>query len=76
MKGECRVKSYTQTQNESDAYTATTTYDIDLKQGWNLVRYASVNLYQDSESKFYPLHKKYETIQSIPEDIGYFFFED
>jgi hypothetical protein len=74
VKGSCTIKTYTLTQKEEDVYNATTTYDLELKAGWNLVKYRHHDLHTDSEGKKYVKNKSYTNIAELPDNIEYFYF--
>lgn len=74
VKGYCSIPSYA--MNQEDLYTKTTTYDLNLKKGWNIVRYAIDEVYTDGEGNSYPMNESYTTLDTIPEGVGFIFLED
>jgi len=73
VKGSCEVKTYTLTQKEEDVYEATTTYDMDIKPGWNLVKYSNDDLHIDSQGKKYVKHKSYTTLNEMPKGVKFIY---
>jgi hypothetical protein len=76
VTGSCDIESYTMTQKEEDVYVQKTNYDLQLKKGWNIVKYEYADLYEDSSGKIYPKVINYETIDAIPEETGFYFFSE
>ncbi|MDX1331393.1 MAG: hypothetical protein R3252_00065 [Robiginitalea sp.] len=74
VKGQCSMESYA--VNQEDLYTKTTTYDLDLKKGWNIVKYEIHEVYTDGEGNSYPMNDSYSTIASMPEGVRFIFMED
>lgn len=74
VKGSCNVESYA--VNQKDLYTKTTTYDLDFKKGWNLVKYEINEVYTDGEGNSYPMQDSYTTMAAMPEGIEFVFIED
>ena len=73
ITGSCDVETYA--KNQEDIYTQTTTYDLDFKEGWSLVKYMIDDIYEDPDGTNTPLSISYSTLESIPENVQYFFFE-
>ncbi len=76
VKGECIVKSYTLTQKETDVYDQVTSYDLDFKKGWNLVKYEYADIYTDSANKTYASKINYHTLKKMPKEASFYFFQD
>ena len=74
VKGNCSMESYA--VNQKDLYTKTTTYDLELKKGWNIVKYEIHEVYTDGEGNSYPMNDSYSTIDSIPSEVKFVFMED
>jgi len=74
VKGECSMESYA--VNQKDLYTKTTVYNLDLKKGWNIIKYEIQEVYTDGEGNSYPMKDSYSTIDSIPEEVRFIFMED
>ena len=74
VKGDCSMESYA--VNQKDLYAKTTTYDLELKKGWNIVKYEIHEVYTDSEGNSYPMNDSYSTIDAIPGDVQFIFMED
>lgn len=76
VKGSCTVKTYTLSQKEEDIYNVTTTYDLELKAGWNLVKFGYSEIHTDPEGKNYVSEKIYTTLDKIPAEVEYLYFSE
>lgn len=74
VKGACSIESYA--VNQKDLYTKTTTYNLDLKSGWNIVKYEIHEVYTDGEGNSYPMKDSYSTLASVPAQAQFIFLED
>lgn len=73
VTGSCEVETYA--KNQEDMYVMRTSYDMDFEAGWNLVKYEVTDIYEDPDGTNTPLATGYSTIDSIPEEVIYYFFE-
>ncbi len=74
VKGMCSMESYA--VNQKDLYTKTTTYDLDFKKGWNIVKYEIQEVYTDGEGNSYPMNDSYTVLDKMPGDVQFIFMED
>lgn len=74
VKGNCEMESYA--VNQKDIYTRTTTYDLELKKGWNIVKYEIEEVYTDGEGNSYPMKDSYNVLDKMPGDVQFVFLED
>ena len=74
VKGTCNMESYA--VNQKDLYTQSTSYDLDLKKGWNLIRYEIHEVYTDGEGNSYPMQDSYTTLTAMPSGVQFVFLED
>ena len=74
VKGYCSMPSYA--VNQEDLYTKTTTYDLQLKKGWNIVRYEIQEVYTDGEGNSYIMNESYTTLDAMPDGVRFVFLED
>lgn len=73
VSGSCEVKTYA--MNQEDLYMQTTTYNLDFKEGWNLVKFEISDIYEDPDGTNPPMEMSYSTINDIPAEVVYYFFE-
>ncbi|WP_088340153.1 hypothetical protein [Robiginitalea sediminis] len=72
--GTCTSESYA--MNQEDTYRKSTTYQVNLKKGWNIVKYEIEEVFTDKEGNSYPQKESYTTLESMPEGVGFVFLED
>ena len=73
-KGECSVDSYP--VNGDEMYTRNTTYNLDLKPGWNLVKYEISEIFTDEGGKTYPVKESITSISEAPSGLQYVFIPE
>ena len=74
VRGDCVLESYA--LNQKDIYAKTTTYDLDFKKGWNIVKYEIEEVYTDGEGNSYPMKDSYTVLEKMPEGVQFVFLED
>lgn len=67
VSGEC-VRS-TLTGIEDEMYDDTTTYNLKLDEGWNMVKYEITEVFNSESGKVFPLKTMISTIEFLPEDL-------
>lgn len=73
VSGSCGVETYA--MNQEDLYVQTTSYDLDFEAGWNLVKYEVTEVFEDPDGTDMPMGIRYTTLDAVPDDIHYYFFE-
>ena len=73
-KGECSVDSYP--VNGDEMYTRNTSYNLDLKPGWNLVKYEISEIFTDEGGKTYPVKESITSISEVPSGLQYVFIPE
>ena len=71
VKGVCKTESYT--LDMQNTFFLTHVYDIDLKKGWNIVKIAVTEVYEDQEGHVRPLSYEMITLEKLPEDVQFIF---
>ena len=51
-------------------------YNLNLKKGWNIIQYQIEELYTAENGKTYASVSGYETLENLPENTQYIFFEE
>ncbi|MBO0330435.1 hypothetical protein [[Muricauda] lutisoli] len=74
VKGNCKQKAYA--LNQEEFYEKNTTYNLEFKEGWNIVKYEIKKVFKDKEGKTYPQEIEYITLPEIPKNITYSFIKD
>ncbi len=74
VKGRCEEEAYA--LNQKEIYPRNTTYNVELKPGWNMVKYEITEIFTDNEGHTYPQETVYTTLDALPENTQYIFFED
>lgn len=74
VRGSCATESYA--VNQEEKYTRTTSYDLALRPGWNLIKYEISGLFSDRDGKTYPGEERYLTLSDLPADLKYVFFPE
>lgn len=74
VKGYCSIPSYA--MNQEDLFTKTTNYDLDLKKGWNIVKYEIEEVYTDGDGNSYIMNESYTTLDAMPDGVGFVFLDD
>jgi len=74
IKGICYTVKYT--GNNDENFEIKKIYNLNFKKGWNIVKYQIEELHTAQDGKVYASTSSYETLENVPEDIQYIFFED
>ncbi|WP_203294058.1 hypothetical protein [Luteirhabdus pelagi] len=74
VKGECTTKTFT--GNQEEFYNESTTYQLDFKEGWNLIKVSADEIYVGNNGKNYISKWSYETIPNIPAGTEFIFIEE
>ena len=72
--GTCEQLSYT--LDMKDQFTITYDYHINLKEGWNYVKTEILELYTDQNGVQRPLYIKQSTLNKLPENANFQFFNE
>lgn len=67
VSGECVMPTYTGNGNEM--FDDTTTYNLKLEEGWNMVKHEITEVFKSDSGKVFPLKTTVSTIQFLPEDL-------
>ncbi len=67
VQGTCEMESYTQSMDQK--YVQTTSYDLNFKTGWNIVKYEVHEIFTDDTGKKYEQKSSYATLGEIPDDV-------
>lgn len=62
--------------NGDQMYTRNTSYNLDLKPGWNLIKYEISEIFTDEGGKTYPVRESYTSISELPSDLQYVFLPE
>lgn len=73
VSGSCGVETYA--MNQEDIYVKMTHYDLEFNAGWNLVKYEVADVYDDPDGTNMPLEIAYSTLDTVPDEVIYHFFE-
>ncbi|MGB5507768.1 hypothetical protein [Robiginitalea sp.] len=73
-KGDCSMESYP--VNGDQMYTRNTSYNLDLKPGWNLIKYEISEIFTDEGGKRYPVQESYTSILELPSDMQFVFLPE
>jgi hypothetical protein len=65
-KGSCNMPTFTGNDNES--YMDTTVYDLELQQGWNIVKYEITETFTSKTGKITPSKTEITKIDDVPAD--------
>jgi hypothetical protein len=71
IKGTCALNEFS--VSGKDKYQISTTYKLQFKKGWNLVKVSVNDTYTHSEGKVYSSKFSYNTIKEMPKDVQYVF---
>lgn len=67
VSGVCEVATYT--GNGEEFYNNTTNYNLNLEEGWNMVKYEITEVFNSASAKVYPSKTTVNVIQFLPEDL-------
>lgn len=73
-KGDCAMDSYP--VHGEQMYTRSTSYNLDLKPGWNLIKYEISEIFTDEGGKRYPVRESYTSISEIPSEMQFVFLPE
>nr|WP_297785563.1 hypothetical protein [uncultured Allomuricauda sp.] len=74
VKGNCTQEAYA--LNQEEVYEKNTIYNLEFKEGWNVVKYEIKKVFKDKDGKTYPQEIEYTTLPEIPKNITYSFMRD
>jgi len=74
VKGSCGIKSFT--GNGQESFQKAITYDLDLKPGWNLVKYEIEKIFTGENDKTFIQEFSYKTLDKLPNEVTYQFFKE
>jgi hypothetical protein len=66
VKGSCNMPTYT--GNDDENYMDTTIYDLQLKKGWNIIKYAITETFTSQTGKITPAKTEITKIDAVPAD--------
>ncbi|MDW5290224.1 hypothetical protein [Formosa sp. PL04] len=66
VKGTCDMPTYT--GNADENYVDTTVYNLEIKKGWNIIKYAITETFISQEGKISPSKTEITTIDEVPID--------
>ena len=72
--GKCNTKTYA--MNQEEFYNELKVYELDFKQGWNLVKVSAEGIFTDKDDNRYVSKWVYSTIPEIPENAKYLYFPE
>lgn len=67
VSGICKMLTYT--GNGEESYDDTKTYNLNLEEGWNMVKYEITDVFNSISGKVLPLKTTVSVIQFLPEDL-------
>ena len=73
ISGSCSIESYV---HSGENYIGTTHYELDLKPGWNLIKYEVVDLFTDKDGRAYAKDVKYASLDALPSDASFVFIKN
>lgn len=73
VKGSCSLEFYPGT--DEPPFTQTSSYDLEFKPGWNLVKYEIQEVFTDKNGKEYIMKDHSMVLDSLPEDVQIIFLE-
>ena len=66
-KASCEMQMYT--GNDDENYNNVTILNLELKKGWNIVKYNITEVFKDVKGKITPSKTEISRIDSLPEDL-------
>jgi hypothetical protein len=66
-KGDCLLEIYT--GNGEEFYEESIVIDLNLKEGWNIIRYGFEDVFTSSSGKVFPSKMTTTRLESLPEDL-------
>lgn len=69
-KGKCLLETYTGAGEE--VFEESTTIDLELQAGWNIIRYGIDEVFTSSSGKVFPLKLTVSRLENLPEDLLWF----
>lgn len=69
-KGECVLETYTGEGDEM--YEEVKLIDLELEQGWNIIRYETMEIFTSKTGKTYPSKITVTRLSELPGDLGWF----
>jgi hypothetical protein len=73
-KGKCLLETYTGAGEE--VFEESTTIDLELQAGWNIIRYGIDEVFTSSSGKAFPLEFTISRLESLPEGLMWFAVKD
>lgn len=73
VNGECAVETYT---ISGELYLNLTKYKLDLKPGWNIVKFEVAEIFTDNTGMTHPAKINFVTEEILPQDAKHFYFRD
>jgi hypothetical protein len=73
-KGDCLLETFT--GNEDESYEEITSIDLDLQEGWNIIKYEIEAVFTTSEGKVYPSRLTISRLDKLPDDLQWFAVKD
>lgn len=73
-KGDCLLETFT--GNEDESYEEITSIDLDLQEGWNIIKYEIAEVFTTSQGKTYPSKLSISRLESLPTDLFWFAVKD
>lgn len=73
-KGDCLLETFT--GNEDESYEEITSIDLDLQEGWNIIKYEIAEVFTTSHGKTYPSKLSLTRLESLPNDLFWFAVKD
>jgi len=66
-RGECVIPTYT--GNGDEMYNDTTVMELDLEQGWNLLKYEIAETFTSASGKTYASKTRVSRLEALPDDV-------
>jgi hypothetical protein len=73
-KGDCQLEIFT--GNDEESYQEITSIDLDLLEGWNIIKYEIGEVFTTSTGKTYPSKLSISRLDKLPDDLLWFAMKD